>query len=110
MFAGCPLADAGGQGAEDLWERGSERLHVLHMDATSTDQLKEALKDVFRDSQPFVIRHEAKWHLPPLHRRILLLYSVISAFSWGGQGWVNERNEQLRKMTILGEILNYNII
>lgn len=46
MFAGCLLADAGGQGAKDLREKGSERLKALQMDVTSTDQLEEALKDV----------------------------------------------------------------
>lgn len=46
VFAGCLLADAGGQGAKDLREKGSERLTVLQMDVTSTDQLEEALKNV----------------------------------------------------------------
>ncbi|XP_042889688.1 D-beta-hydroxybutyrate dehydrogenase, mitochondrial-like [Penaeus japonicus] len=46
VFAGCLLADAGGEGAKDLRKKGSERLHVLQMDVTSSEQLDKALEVV----------------------------------------------------------------
>ncbi|XP_042889687.1 D-beta-hydroxybutyrate dehydrogenase, mitochondrial-like [Penaeus japonicus] len=46
VFAGCLMADAGGQGAKDLREKGSERLHVVQLDITSNDQIAKAVEYV----------------------------------------------------------------
>lgn len=46
VFAGCLQADAGGQGAKDLREKGSDRLHVIQLDITSNDQISKAVEYV----------------------------------------------------------------
>ncbi|KAK8734886.1 hypothetical protein OTU49_005712 [Cherax quadricarinatus] len=46
VFAGC--LQAGGAGADLLREKGSNRLHVLQMDITNQEQVKQAAQDVER--------------------------------------------------------------
>lgn len=48
MFATCLFAKAGGEGALRLKREGSERLHVLQLDLTSSDQLDEVSQEVKR--------------------------------------------------------------
>ncbi|XP_066954519.1 D-beta-hydroxybutyrate dehydrogenase, mitochondrial-like [Macrobrachium rosenbergii] len=44
VFAGCLLADTGGEGAQQLRRLGSSRLHVLQMDVTQQEQIEDALQ------------------------------------------------------------------
>ncbi|KAK7081562.1 putative short-chain dehydrogenases reductases (SDR) [Halocaridina rubra] len=46
VFAGCLLADTGGEGAKRLRQVKSERFHVLQMDVTCQEQIKAALQEV----------------------------------------------------------------
>ncbi|XP_064104547.1 D-beta-hydroxybutyrate dehydrogenase, mitochondrial-like [Macrobrachium nipponense] len=46
VFAGCLLADQGGEGAQQLRGVRSDRLHVIQLDVTSGEQLNEALRSV----------------------------------------------------------------
>ncbi|CAL4091150.1 unnamed protein product [Meganyctiphanes norvegica] len=51
VFAGCLQAEDG-EGAKTLREVGSDRLHVLQMDITKTDQLDKATKEVLAKLAP----------------------------------------------------------
>lgn len=46
VFAGCLQAAAGGEGAEALRQRASDRLHVLQLDVTREEQVQEALQQI----------------------------------------------------------------
>lgn len=46
VFAGCLLANHGGEGAEQLRGVCSDRLHVIQLDVTNSKQLNEALRSV----------------------------------------------------------------
>lgn len=46
VFAGCLMADSGGKGAEQLRQVESDRLHVVQLDVTKHEQLKNAVQQV----------------------------------------------------------------
>ncbi|XP_068201942.1 D-beta-hydroxybutyrate dehydrogenase, mitochondrial-like [Palaemon carinicauda] len=46
VFAGCLLADTGGEGAQKLRGLGSSRLHILQMDVTQQEQIEDALQQI----------------------------------------------------------------
>ncbi|XP_069987643.1 D-beta-hydroxybutyrate dehydrogenase, mitochondrial [Penaeus vannamei] len=46
VFAGCLLAVGGGEGSRRLRKEGSERLHVLQLDVTSSEQIRKAVEEV----------------------------------------------------------------
>ncbi|KAG7161490.1 D-beta-hydroxybutyrate dehydrogenase-like 6 [Homarus americanus] len=48
VFAGCQFAKAGGEGSLRLKREGSERLHVLQIDLTSSEELTQAFEEVKR--------------------------------------------------------------
>ncbi|XP_042882082.1 D-beta-hydroxybutyrate dehydrogenase, mitochondrial-like [Penaeus japonicus] len=59
VFAGCLLATGGGEGSRRLRKEGSDRLHVLQLDVTSTEQIKKAVEEVKKK----MLKGEQLWGL-----------------------------------------------